>query len=175
MLIDSLVSTFSVTGLTGGATYLFKVRAINIYDIGEFSTSLSVIAADVPGKPNIAAVTLDGTQVRITWLKPEDHYGEITAYQVLLRKADLTYVEYILRCDGSINPALSALTCTIPMLEIKPLTGITLNTLIQAIVRARNFKGWGDFSEPNVVGVTLKSLPNKMSVITINKQEVTNS
>jgi hypothetical protein len=80
LLIDDLVSTFSVTGLAGGATYLFKVRAINIYDIGDFSTVLSVIAADVPGKPDIASVTLENTSVRITWLSPLDHFGTITAY-----------------------------------------------------------------------------------------------
>lgn len=80
MLIDDLVSTFSVTGLTGGVTYLFKVRAINIYDFGDFSTALSVIAADVPGKPDIATVVLDGTSVRISWQSPLSHYGTITAY-----------------------------------------------------------------------------------------------
>jgi len=75
LLIDDLVSTFSVTGLAGGATYLFKVRAINIYDIGDFSTVISVIAADVPGKPNIATVALENTSVRITWQSPLSHYG----------------------------------------------------------------------------------------------------
>ena len=63
MLIDDIVSSFSVTGLAGGATYLFKVRAINIYDIGDFSNVLSVIAANMPGKPDIATVALENTSV----------------------------------------------------------------------------------------------------------------
>ena len=75
MLIDDIVSSFSVTGLAGGATYLFKVRAINIYDIGDFSNVLSVIAANMPGKPDIATVALENTSVRITWQSPLSHYG----------------------------------------------------------------------------------------------------
>lgn len=37
-LTDSLVTSYTVSGLTGGATYLFKVRARNIYGYGAFSS-----------------------------------------------------------------------------------------------------------------------------------------
>lgn len=48
-LINSLVTSYTVSGLTGGATYLFMVRASNIYGFGAFSSELSVIPSDVPG------------------------------------------------------------------------------------------------------------------------------
>lgn len=33
-LTDSFVTTFTVTGLTGGSNYIFKVRARNVYGYG---------------------------------------------------------------------------------------------------------------------------------------------
>jgi len=47
-LTDSLVTSFTVSGLTGGATYLFKVRAKNIYGYGAFSSELPIVPSDVP-------------------------------------------------------------------------------------------------------------------------------
>lgn len=42
-LVDSLVTTFTVTGLTGGLNYSFKVRARNVYGYGQqFSNELLV-------------------------------------------------------------------------------------------------------------------------------------
>jgi hypothetical protein len=47
-LINSLVTSYTVTGLTGGATYMFMVRASNIYGYGAFSNVLSVVPSDIP-------------------------------------------------------------------------------------------------------------------------------
>jgi hypothetical protein len=111
-----------------------------------------------------------GTDVKILWEAPFNHYSNIDAYQIKLMTNNDTYTEYKLRCDGSINP--SVLSCLIPMLEIGPLTQMPLNSLIKVIVRARNFKGWSALSEPNIVGSLVKSLPSKMSPITIKLEEV---
>jgi len=65
-LIDALVTTFTVTGVTGGTTYRFAVRARNIYGYGPTSTILVVVPADAPGKtatPTVALSTVDPTQV----------------------------------------------------------------------------------------------------------------
>ncbi len=50
-LCDSDRIKFTVTGLIGGTTYKFIVRAKNIYDYGDFSTEYHVTAYDLPGKP----------------------------------------------------------------------------------------------------------------------------
>ena len=47
-LTDSLVTTYSVAGLTGGQTYSFKVAAVNIYGKGEYSDVTAIEASDVP-------------------------------------------------------------------------------------------------------------------------------
>ena len=49
--------TYTATGLTGGTTYQFKVRAINIFGNGAFSSILSVVAAQAPAQPSAPTVT----------------------------------------------------------------------------------------------------------------------
>jgi hypothetical protein len=66
-LTDSLVTDFTVTGLSGGFNYKFKVRARNVYGYGDFSTEYVVEATDMPGKPPIPTVELQGTDVIVTW------------------------------------------------------------------------------------------------------------
>lgn len=66
-LIDDLVLMHTVLALQGGLNYKFKVRALNIYGYGEFSTEYIVEASDYPGKPPIATVQLEGTNVVIEW------------------------------------------------------------------------------------------------------------
>jgi hypothetical protein len=61
------------------------------------------------------------------------------------------------------------------MLEIALFTGISVNQLIKVKVRAHNLKGWGDYSEPNVVGQALETLPQTMLPVSINFAEVTNN
>jgi hypothetical protein len=46
------------------------------------------------------------------------------------------------------------------MLEINPLTDLTTNMQIQAMVKAKNSNGWGAFSEINVVGQRVNELPH---------------
>jgi hypothetical protein len=47
-LIDTLLTTFNVEGLTGGLNYKFKISARNVYGSGLFSDEVIVIASDVP-------------------------------------------------------------------------------------------------------------------------------
>ena len=80
VLIDSLVTSHTVNGVTGGQTYRFKVRARNIYGYGDPSEVLSVIPDDKPGKVDIPTVILsplDATDVQITWLEPNAHSAAI--------------------------------------------------------------------------------------------------
>lgn len=72
-LIDQLVFTCTVSGLTSGSTYQFQVRASNIYGYGSFSNSLTVQATDVPSQINIPVLTQIGTNVIVTWIAPPSH------------------------------------------------------------------------------------------------------
>ena len=120
-LVDALVSDFRVTGLVGGLNYRFKVRASNIYGYGAFSTEYSLEASDLPGRPEIPTVSLDGTKVLIEWQSPNNHFSQITQYQILFKSATGAFVENLTHCDGSILMA----SCRVPMLEIASFTGLT--------------------------------------------------
>lgn len=47
-VIDSLVTSTIISGVTPGSTYKFKVRAKNIYNYGTFSDETTIKASDVP-------------------------------------------------------------------------------------------------------------------------------
>ena len=47
-LVDSNVLSFIIGGVTPGKTYMFKIRARNIYGLGAFSNDFSLIASDIP-------------------------------------------------------------------------------------------------------------------------------
>lgn len=117
-LVDSLVTEFTVSGLTGGINYKFKVRAQNIYGYSDFSTEFLLEASDYPGKPPIVTVGLSGTDVIISWQAPSSHFAVIDSYQVVFLTADGNFVEDLTNCDGSNVIIVNALSCTIPMLDV---------------------------------------------------------
>ena len=129
-LTDSLVTQWTVTGLSSSGIYKFKVRANNIYGYGDFSDESSFEASHNPGKTDIPTVTLSGTSVQVSWTEPDPHGSPILAYEILFKKADGSYVSQLTDCDGAQDPVLSAKTCFIPMTSIPTLTDMTVDTLI---------------------------------------------
>ena len=77
---DSRTVSHSVTGLTQGVTYTFRVRAVNSAGSTE-SDSQSVTIVDVPAAPDPFAAEAGDTQVRLTWDDPGN--ASITKYQLL--------------------------------------------------------------------------------------------
>jgi hypothetical protein len=174
-LVDGMVTSFTVTGLQGGLNYKFKVRAQNVYGYGQFSEEYEVEASDLPGRPEIPTVSLQARNVEISWVAPWSHYNAIDSYQIMIKKADGTLIEDFTNCDGSTDLIVVQTKCEIPMLEIYPLTGLLVDAQIQAIVRAHNANGWGDYSEINVHGQKVNSLPLKVDPVQISHSEVFNT
>lgn len=46
------------------------------------------------------------------------------------------------------------------MATIVSLTGLSVDQLIQVTIRAHNLNGWGAYSELNVVGATIETVPS---------------
>ena len=78
---DSRTVSHSVTGLTQGVTYAFRVRAVNHSGNGASSGAESVIVVAVPATPTDLAAEAGDTQVRLTWKDPGN--ASITKYQIL--------------------------------------------------------------------------------------------
>jgi hypothetical protein len=164
-----------VTGLTSSKSYKFKVRAKNIYGHGDFSTEATFEASDKPGKPSIPTVVLDGTKVKVTWLKPAENGSPINGYEVSFRKLDGSFAIDTTNCNGLIDPVLSAKTCSVPMTSIPTLTNLAVDSLIQVRVRAKNNNNFGEYSEKNTVGQVVHTVPLKMPDVTYNFNEITNT
>jgi len=77
--------TYTVSGLSTGNNYRFKVLAVNGVGDGPLSDqSVLIIAANLPGPPlNVARVYADGTKITISWTAPTDAGGTpITDFKV---------------------------------------------------------------------------------------------
>jgi len=48
LLFESLLTTYTVSSLTGGISYKFKVRAKNVYGYGLYSDEVTLTPANVP-------------------------------------------------------------------------------------------------------------------------------
>ena len=76
-------TTTTVTGLTNGQSYTFRVRAVNSAGRSAASAaSASVTPATVPGAPTSLGVTGGDQQVELSWTAPASNGGDtITGYE----------------------------------------------------------------------------------------------
>ena len=68
-----VVKTETVTGLTPGLTYRFKVEARNIISYSEFSSHVDILAAQIPDAPtdlaDVPEIT-DADEIGLSWVAP---------------------------------------------------------------------------------------------------------
>ena len=84
----SVSPTASISGLTNGAEYRFRVSAVNAQGAGQPSTATPVvIPRTTPGTPSQLAGTPGDGYIDLVWIAPSSTGGSpITGYQVELKK-----------------------------------------------------------------------------------------
>lgn len=86
-------TSFVKTGVTAGATYQFRIRAQNALGVGGTSSVLSVIPSSPPSQMTAATTSMESVYLKIAWDAPNDNGAAITAYKVLIKAANGTYLE----------------------------------------------------------------------------------
>lgn len=124
-------STRTVTGLTDGTAYTFRVDAV--YLVGSpvpSALSASAIPYDVPAVPTLEAVSGD-EKVTLTWTSVDDNGSSVTAYVVEVTP------------KASTTPAEIAGTST-----TAEVTGLTNGTSYSFTLKAQNLRGESAASAP---------------------------
>jgi len=127
----------SITGLTIGNTWYFRVRAINSQGAGAWSPSTSYVIPNIPGV--IAAPTLTYTppsKVDVVFSAPANGGSSITAYE--LQYAD--------------NSAFATpITVSATAGATKSIIGLIPGRTYFFRARAQNAQGWGPWGTPSNV------------------------
>lgn len=155
--------------IVGGKTYRFRLRAKNVHGWSSaFSPELSVLASDIPAKPDPITTEINNQFVRISWTSLlNNNFEAITKYQILVQDSTGVMREVIPQCDGSTSVIVFQRFCEIPMtlLTSAPFS-LSASTLIKAQIRAQNKIGWSPYSDLNTVGVVAQTAPLQMATPT---------
>ena len=94
VFLEDVTTTYTVTGLTNGTVYQFRVSALNNIGIGPASNVVSATPSEPPGAPTGLTATPGNARVSLSWTAPTDTGGsEITDYVVQWRlKSDIIWV-----------------------------------------------------------------------------------
>jgi hypothetical protein len=134
----SATATATVTGLTNGTAYDFRVAAVNTSGAGTYSTTVTATPATAPGAPTTLAGTPADGQVALTWTAPGSTGGAaITDYTVQYRTSPA----------GSWATFADAVSAT----ATATVTGLTNGTAYDFQVAAANAAATGAYSTSTTV------------------------
>ncbi|MEU8183246.1 fibronectin type III domain-containing protein [Micromonospora sp. NPDC049044] len=83
LTFDASTTSRTLTGLTAGASYAFRVAAVNAFGTGVASpASAAVVPYTLPGAPTITAAIAGTNAATLTWTAPANGGSAITGYTV---------------------------------------------------------------------------------------------
>ena len=105
-ITDSDINTrdHTVTGLTNGVVYSFRVRAENDQGEGSGSNEASTTPMSVPSAPHNMTSTPGNGQVALTWATPASNGGSaITGYEYRYQPASGVFTSWTVVPDSNVN------------------------------------------------------------------------
>jgi titin len=89
----SASTSITITGLSNGTEYSFRVAAVNALGSGSISDTVSSTPRTVPGQPTSLTATPASSEVSLSWSAPDDDGGnEITGYFVEYHDGDESWM-----------------------------------------------------------------------------------
>jgi hypothetical protein len=139
---------YTVTGLTNGVRYYFRVRAHNAAGWGPSSTVVKAVPRTVPSAPRSPTATPGNGTVKLAWLAPSSSGGKpINKY--LVRRAIAGGPWKIIA-----TPTTRSYTAT----------GLTNGTKYSFRIRAHNAAGWGPPSTTvSAIPYTVPTAPKSLT------------
>ena len=157
-----------------GDTYKVRVRAHNLHGWGEWSSTSIILSTGVPDKPDPPATIINNLNIKVSWQDPPHNFEAIDRYQILFKhKTGDGFSEEIINCDGTNQIIFIRKTCEIPVaLFISNDYNFKLEAgdLVIVKVAAHNSNGWGEFSDVNVDGAIIETVPGVMVPPTRNSE-----
>ncbi|MGW2621269.1 fibronectin type III domain-containing protein [Micromonospora taraxaci] len=143
LTFDASTTSRTLTGLTAGSSYAFRVAAVNAYGTGAASpASAAVVPYTLPGAPTITSVTAGTTAARLSWTTPANGGSAITGYTVT------PYLDGVAQTPQTFTGAATTQT----------VTGLTGGTTYTFRVAAINAAGTGPQSAASA-SVTVNPAP----------------
>jgi len=148
----STATSITVTGLTNGTSYVFRVKAVTSIGTGSASaTSAAQLVAAAPGQLNVPTISNGNSQATVSWVAPADNGCAITAYRV----------DYSSNSGSTWNTFTSSATGTSVVV-----TGLTNGTSYVFRVAATNCMGFGAASAASA-SVTPNQTPTAATGLTV--------
>lgn len=122
----------------------------------------------VPSTMLAPILTIENTDVKISWLTPDNGGSAIIAYHIYFMDYSLAspaYTEYTAICDGSNSTIMTQKYCLVPMSTFISTLNYTAGQLLLVTVKAQNSVG---LSDANVItqGIVAESTPQPLPSLT---------
>ncbi|NHI03707.1 hypothetical protein DYY67_0777 [Candidatus Nitrosotalea sp. TS] len=159
----SSATSYTVSGLTSGTLYQFRIEAINQLGTGSAGvSSLAVTAGDVPAQTTApAASALAGDKISLSWNAPISNGYSITGYEIDSSTDGGTTWSPVVA-----NTASSATSYTV--------SGLTSGTLYQFRIEAINQLGTGSAGVSSLA-VTAGDVPAQTTGLTLSMTSTTSA
>ena len=153
-------ATFTVTGLTNGTSYKFKVAATNAAGDGSYSTSSSAVTAyTTPGAPTAVTGTAGEGEVALSWSSPASNGGN-------------SITDYIIQYSSSNGASWTTFSDGTSTSTSETVTGLTNGTSYIFRIAAVNAAGTGVNSTSSAAAIprTVPDAPFSATATAANEQ-----